>query len=516
MRIIDPDAGTDVVQGTDVPPDSLLTALDALVARVRGRLPVRARRAAPPLPDVATRSLPALAAYAAAVRHQEDLRYTAALAGYREAIALDSSFAVAYAALGNLLHVLNRPLAGDSALRQAMARLDGVPPHDRVRIQATAAVARSQYEVAIGALLGWLSQHPEDRPLRARLANVYMRAGNLEASAREWRRIVAEDSLDADAWIDLSKAVGHHPATLDSAALERGLAIQPRRLDDVFTVQSLGNVLVLSGRPDSAASVFRRLTTRDSSLAGRGYRWLGMLALWQGTPTLAAAELARAIDRQQREPLSTLRTLWVSVHANQMRGDTAATRRALDALAAVAVHPEVAEPRALWFAGTLLARAGRVRDAQRVLDHLRSRMLKEVRPHQASERLLGAEIAGARGEFRTALALAREGAGYDRFILSLEGLALAHLRVGAPDSAVAALRMIEQEIPSFSWEGSVIRRFVGAPLATSLLAAGDTLGARQVRDALRRQLPKAEPAALAWVAGTGFLGLPATSGRPAP
>ena len=518
MRIIEPGGGAQVVQGPDVSRDSLLTSLDGLIARVRPRLPGRRRGRNDPLPDVATHSLQALTAFAAGRRAWLERRPGGALDAMRNAIAFDSGFAMAHLSLGEYLYTLNRPAEGEAALRRALALRDRLPPRERLTVEASVAHQHAEYPAAIAAYEGWLRRHPEDRVIRSRLAYSFMMAKRAPESAREWRRVLADDSLDADAWIDLAKVLGHSTATLDSAAvaMQRGLALAPSRLNDVFVVQGFGNILVLSGRSDSAAAVFRLLTTRDSSLAGRGHRWLGMLALWDGQPARAAAILHRALALQDREPLSALRTRWLLAIAHDMLGAAADGARNLDAMLALSASPEVGEPRVLWYTGALLARAGRVADARTVLQRLQQRMVAASLSHRAAERMLRAEIAGAVGQVREALAYAREGLAAGRLDPTLEGAGLAYRRAGMADSARRLLEALSAQQPSFGWEGSVLHRFSGLALAAIRTSAGDSVGARRERSVLVTRVPRREPSFDAWARRAGFLGLRETPSSAAP
>lgn len=518
LRIVEPGLGAQVVQGPDVSRDSLLHSLDGLIAQARSRIPGRSRKGREPLPDVATPSLAALSAYASGLRASKEQRIGEGVTLLREAIAIDSTFAIAHAALGQFLYLLNQPAAGESAFVRAMAMRSRVPVRDRMTIEASRAYAHAEYDSAASTYDRWLRQHPEDRVVRSRLALAYMMAGRDAESAREHRRVLADDSLDADAWIDLAKVLGHTAQTRDSAAMamQRGLALVPTRLTDVFTIQSFGSILVLSGRADSAAAVFRLLTTRDSSLAGRGHRWLGMLALWEGQPLKAVTELERAVALQGREPLSALRTRWLAATAYEMRGDTLGTARNLDAMLALTAMPRAAEPRILWYAGALLARAGRVGDARLVLSRLQQRMVRDIRTHRSAELMLQAEIAGASGQPREAVALARQAFELDAMPLTAEGGALAFLRAGLVDSTRARLALITADQLSFGWEGSMIQRLHLTSRAAAHQAAGDTLSAARDRRALRALVTRPEPAFATWVARAGFLGLAETPGRPAP
>jgi len=197
-------------------------------------------------------------------------------------------------------------------------------------------------------------------------------------------------------------------------------------------------------------------------------------------------------------------------------GAAADGARNLDAMLALSASPEVGEPRVLWYTGALLARAGRVADARTVLQRLQQRMVAASLSHRAAERMLRAEIAGAVGQVREALAYAREGLAAGRLDPTLEGAGLAYRRAGMADSARRLLEALSAQQPSFGWEGSVLHRFSGLALAAIRTSAGDSVGARRERSVLVTRVPRREPSFDAWARRAGFLGLRETPSAGAP
>jgi tetratricopeptide (TPR) repeat protein len=137
LRLVSADSGNDLAayQKTANGPADLLTAIDDLTRKLRGRIgeSLRSVRDAPPLDQVTTSSLEALRKYAEAQR-ANDLQGDMVKAGQllREAVALDTTFAMAYRKLGVTLGNLGMPRAQvDSALTRAFRYSDRLPPKER-------------------------------------------------------------------------------------------------------------------------------------------------------------------------------------------------------------------------------------------------------------------------------------------------------------------------------------------------------------------------------------------------
>jgi tetratricopeptide (TPR) repeat protein len=137
LRLVSADSGNDLAayQKTANGPEDLLTAIDDLTRKLRGRIgeSLKAVRDAPALDQVTTTSLDALRKYAEAQR-ANDLQGDPVRAAQllRDAVALDTTFAMAYRKLGVILANLGMPRTQvDSALTRAFRYSDRLPPKER-------------------------------------------------------------------------------------------------------------------------------------------------------------------------------------------------------------------------------------------------------------------------------------------------------------------------------------------------------------------------------------------------
>jgi tRNA A-37 threonylcarbamoyl transferase component Bud32/tetratricopeptide (TPR) repeat protein len=143
LKLVAADSGNDLAayRATVTGPAELLTAIDDLTRKLRGRIgeSLKAVRDAPALDQVTTSSLEALKKYAEANR-SFDLQadYVKAAQLLREAVAFDTTFAMAYRKLGVALSNNGMPRAQvDSALTRAYKFADRLPDKEKYITIAT-------------------------------------------------------------------------------------------------------------------------------------------------------------------------------------------------------------------------------------------------------------------------------------------------------------------------------------------------------------------------------------------
>jgi DNA-binding SARP family transcriptional activator/TolB-like protein len=275
----------------------VLAALDDLTRRVRRRFgePALALRPATPLPPATTRSLEALRLFADASRAFNASDYGVAEGLYKAALARDSTFALAHASLGRLYAWVNRNPEAEPHFERALALADSLPEREGALVRARVAGWRGDWERQIDLLRGLLLRHPNDAAARSELAYAYLRHGQPAEARALYTAILAADSTNANAWINLATAAsGLHDYPGALAAYRRAFALD----SSLETTQNLNNeyggALVRAGRPDEARATFAKMLAKDPFSRMRGHRSLAYLALHRGRFAGAAEELAEA------------------------------------------------------------------------------------------------------------------------------------------------------------------------------------------------------------------------------
>ncbi len=464
-----------VAQATAESDARLLDALDALRRDLQRHLGAgtraRAEAALRPLPDVTTASLGALRLYSIGIANVGSARFDSAAIALRQAIALDSGFAMAHASLGEVLHVSNRPSDGDAALQRALALRNRLTEREAMRIEALQARWLRRADRAILIQQQWLATHPYDRDTRASLAFDLHRAER-RAEARDlYLELLAVDSLDDNLWINLATVAGSSASATDMALAERAyaraFALDAGYRTDVLTNNQFGELLARAGRPDSAAAIFRLMLAGDAGKQARGFRSLGMLALAQDAPARAALLLdsAALAHRATRDTLGEVRARLLLAAALHESGRREPARAELD-LARMMAARGVAEPTVLYWAGKAMARAGMPSAATDMLAALRRRAVPGNTRHEGAELLLVGELELAAGRAERAADRIRRGVSLDSSAITMESLAHALDRTGATARAESVYRVVAAA-PRFGMEAVVARRSAAKWLAVA-------------------------------------------------
>jgi len=163
VRLVAADSGAELAafRATAGSPQDLLPTLDKLTKQLRGKIgeSLRTVQASPPLEQVTTTSLEALKKYAAGARANDiETNGPKAITLLSEAVALDTTFAMAYRKLGVAYWNSDMNVQADSALSRAYRHRERLP--DRERYLTTASYfdngpgqARSQAAAAYEAVL---------------------------------------------------------------------------------------------------------------------------------------------------------------------------------------------------------------------------------------------------------------------------------------------------------------------------------------------------------------------------
>ena len=234
VRLVSADSASDLAsfQKTVDGPSQLLGAIDELTRKLRGRIgeSLKTVRDAPALDQVTTGSLDALRKYAEANR-AIDMRgdYTRAASLLREAVAKDTSFAMAYRKLGVALLNLGMPRAqSDSAFTRAYQLRERLSEKERY--------------LTIAA---------------------YFAGGpglNRQKAAEAYDRVLAIDPNDVTASLSLAGNLVSRRQYARAESIYTAIVRSPRV--NLGSMQSLISVMFNSGRIHQADSVYTELLKR--------------------------------------------------------------------------------------------------------------------------------------------------------------------------------------------------------------------------------------------------------------
>jgi Flp pilus assembly protein TadD len=178
-------------------PSELIPAVDRLSKHMRERVgeSLRTLRADPPLERLTTSSLEALRLYTQATAVADRGDYRRAISLLEEAVARDSTFAMAYRRLGmyktNPSFRFQMGASGDSALRRAYALRNRLADRERYHVEAAYwARAENDLEKAVTTYLALLEKYPDDAVALNNLAVQYTLLGRFAERDATYRQII--------------------------------------------------------------------------------------------------------------------------------------------------------------------------------------------------------------------------------------------------------------------------------------------------------------------------------------
>lgn len=451
----------------------VIDAIDDLVRRLRHDIGESAdviARHDLPLPQATTRSLEALRKYAEGKAAWAAGQRMPARELYLEAVALDSDFALAHAALGFYYYWNNDRPNGDAHYDHALRLLDRLTDRERLQVRASAESWRGNRDAAIELRKALLAIYPDDPVAWGNIGYDYMRLHRPNESIAAYRKQLERDSLDPSNYINL--AVSYlQLAKYDEAVrnYQRAFALQPSLLKLENLNHEYGEALLFAGKPDEARAVYDSMLAGNGDQRARGHRSLGLLAMIRGRYGEAIDRFRDAVLLSQgpNRELTEARNRLFLAAAQQEKGwrDSATAQiRSVHALFRRAYF----EPMFLWYLGKALVRDGQLALASEVLDSLRRRARPDNPQDRANVLALGGEVALAQGHADSAVHLLQLAQTIDSSSLVRESLANAVARAG---NLTEAARLYETLLAKadrwYGWEAE--QYALATPLAAGAL-----------------------------------------------
>jgi tetratricopeptide (TPR) repeat protein/tRNA A-37 threonylcarbamoyl transferase component Bud32 len=444
---------TGAVEGDGVQVFSLVDQLAArLLAASSGGPAARVTRIA----AVTTASLPALKAYLDGEAAFGQGRMDSAVVAFQQAVAIDTSFALAYYRLSVAAEWAIRPALASEAAEQAVRHSAHLADHDRLLLQALQTTRRGAGAEAARQYRGILATYPDDFEAWVQLAEVLFHFGPILGhppgeSRPEWEKVLYLDPAYASALVHLARiaALERRPNEVDSLvsrilrlspqgdrdlemrvlrAYALGDRDQERRLTtelsgapDLTLTTPVWDVAVYVGDLDGAATLARLLTepSRSAEAQAVGHLNVAYLEMAQGKLKAARAEIARAAASDSVLALEFGTFLELAPFLEPPASTLESARAALERLHPAAVRPS-SEPAAFFSAhngvhgilrayllGLLSSRLGEAPAAARFAAMLETEAAPATSPGLAHDLGLEirAEIARRDGDSAQALAL---------------------------------------------------------------------------------------------------------------
>jgi serine/threonine-protein kinase len=497
LRAIDAATGREqrARQATAGAKNDVIATLDRLSARLREDLgeSATAIKKGTPLPKATTESIEALEKYAAGLRAMDAALYAEAAVLLRAAIQLDTSFAMAYGALGQVFYGAQRRADGDMYFDRALAVAERLTDRERALIQIQAAGSRGSRLEAMRLLRALLTQYPDDQRAWTQLGYEAFRSGSLREALAAYETAARIRPLRASDWTNVASTysvLGVNDSAL--VAYGRAFALDPDLETWAYNNNQYGKALVFAGRFEAARATFEKMLSRSAVDRVRGLRSLAYLDFYRGNYQAGIAHMSEAtliaggFDEQIIEP----RTRMMLASALEESGQHDAGRR--ERMRVVrSISNKNFPPRLLLFLGKPLARGGNIRLASEILDSLRARARADNPEDQSDLAVLEGEVALARGRTGQATDYLRRAFGLDSTKYALESLAHATMASGDLSTSTKLYERLASG-HEFGWEPQQYWRFAPYWLGVVYEARGDRRLALEAYHRLLREWPGAD------------------------
>jgi tetratricopeptide (TPR) repeat protein/predicted Ser/Thr protein kinase len=413
-------------------PSELPAKMDASVLTLRQRLGESAAsiQTSVPLADVASSSLEAVRFYTQARQRQYAGDPVGAIALYKQAIALDPQFAMAYEYLGVAYTNLQDPTHAEEYLLQAVKLADRVPEAERHKILADYNMLMRNYAVACPHFEVLAELRPLDPTSFLSLG--YCKSFTFDydgAIADTERGLKMQPSQRARvnlAWLKfLSGDAG--------AALTGANAIRQEVRNNLQAHFVAAQAELALGQIDAAQRTYQTMVSLGGPAEMQGLMGLADIALGTGNWKEAANRLTAARDSADRQ-----QNALASGRVRTALADLAlAEGRSGEVAGLMAGLGEQSDLVLVYLAGRTYARAGRLADADRALGAMK--LKADAAPaDQALAAMLRSEIARARRDTAAAVSEADAAWGLERSVLARETQALAYAAAGRQSDAATA------------------------------------------------------------------------------
>ena len=501
-RLIDPKTGSELATESvrSKGKSGIIDALDELSRKIRrdfGESILSVMRRSSPLPQVTTRSLDALEKYAAGSRAWDNGKMQDARTLYAGAIALDSNFALAQVAMGRVFSWLNDRPSSEKHFERAMANMDRVTDRERMWAAALMANARGDWQLSATGYRAYLSRYPNFATAWLNLGGTLMRDHRPREALAAFAEFMKLDSTSGSAYINMATSYSML-AQYDSAIIvyRKAFALRPD-YETWFNVNhEYGMTLAKANRPNEARATFQKMLQRPSpSDQARAHRSMALLELLEGRPTTAISRLkdAIAINASLKEATSEIRNRVFLAYAYEMSG-AAGPARAEAEHAAQLLPAARFEPVFSARVATALLRHGRVDQAARLLDSIRTRVTPGNNMERAFMLLVAGEVAQARGNVSdSARAMLREAAVLDSSAEVLSSLASISAAAGDVRGAIETERRLHANQGNVGYEAQFEWNLARYRLGQLHERLGENADARKQYEAFLSEWADAEP-----------------------
>jgi DNA-binding winged helix-turn-helix (wHTH) protein/Tfp pilus assembly protein PilF/TolB-like protein len=480
--------------------DRILEALDRISGDARedlGESLYQIHNSNRSLPQVTTSSLTALKEYAEGMSLWHEGKFKDGATRLRAAVAADSDFAMAHAALGGIYfsYVTNDQPAGRREYDKALALSLRTTERERLRIQVDYAADLDHVDSAENLYRLYLDRYPDDWQVLSDYARLMRTHARQQEAIARYQEILRVAPDDAKTYVEIATAnlnLGKFPEAL--RAYSEAFKLSPQWLTTGNINREYGFTLVENGEDEKAEQTFSALLS-DPKTRETGLRSLAFLDLYHGRYTNARSKFQDALLLDESPP-AAFSIARVHLGLGMVAEGQGNTREELKQLDAASAQLRDIGPKVVFGAivGFGYARAKATAQAESI-----EKLIAPLADPKSGEQigylhLLQGEIALAEGHSAQAINLLTLADHDNSTAFSIEALAHTYQQSGATDQAILWFeKLISPPTRALSWEPQ--QKWVAAhlTLAEDYLARGERDKANQVLTKLLGMWKDADP-----------------------
>ncbi|MBI5868836.1 MAG: tetratricopeptide repeat protein, partial [candidate division Zixibacteria bacterium] len=243
--------------------EDLFSVVDRLGAGIRQNLGLKAATApedSRPLATATTNSPEAYRAYLDGLDLLDQADFLGASTAFRKAVAIDTTFAMAYYQLSRAQRTMMLPSDARKSIEQAAQFSGRLNPREQLYIKSQEALVHGDRLEARATLQELVREYPREIDALMSLALIEYNFMNLKESLRLFQQVLAIDSTWKMAWNMLAytnNSLGDFEGAI--SAINRYVALAP---DEANPYDSRGDLLAMNGRPQEAVESYRAALER--------------------------------------------------------------------------------------------------------------------------------------------------------------------------------------------------------------------------------------------------------------
>jgi tetratricopeptide (TPR) repeat protein len=313
IRVVDPQTNAAVrsYQHISSGRNDAIESLGRIAAQIRedlGESLQSIRQTMRPLPEVTTRSLDALKAFADGLELWRKGSYNEAIKFYDAALAIDPEFAMVHAELGKVYFsfLQNKPAKGEEHYKAALATADRISDRERLFIEASHQRDLGHVEDAAQYHRLYLAAYPDDADNRYNFATFLFLNRRVEESIGQFQEVLRVSPNHTPALINLATSLQNLDGCDEAFAYyKRAFEAEPGRLNIPNLNSEYAFTLARAGRlPEARATMEKILAAPDTRAPG--LRSLALLDMYEGRYRDARQRLQESniLNRAQKNALS--------------------------------------------------------------------------------------------------------------------------------------------------------------------------------------------------------------------